>query len=174
VEEIRKHVFVKFHPFSDSLYRIDELNVNKNSILTQIAFITLINYRDKYNSLPSYNDHASIEEFKRIYRSNFQLIKIDEEYDVPEINIDKEDQMISCFAKFCQLSLAPFCTYLGGIIAQEILKFSGLYIPLTQWYHYEIFSAVPCSKNVTLKGNKNDHQIIIFGDEVQQNIEKSK
>jgi ubiquitin-activating enzyme E1 len=33
--------------------------------------------------------------------------------------------------------------FFGGIIAQEIVKFTGKYSPLKQWLHYDIFETLP-------------------------------
>ena len=31
----------------------------------------------------------------------------------------------------------------GGFIAQEIVKFTGKYMPLKQWAHYDCFESLP-------------------------------
>ena len=33
--------------------------------------------------------------------------------------------------------------FLGGIVAQEVVKFTGKYSPLKQWLHYDCFEALP-------------------------------
>jgi ubiquitin-activating enzyme E1 len=33
--------------------------------------------------------------------------------------------------------------FFGGIVAQEIVKFTGKYSPLKQWLHYDIFETLP-------------------------------
>ena len=33
--------------------------------------------------------------------------------------------------------------FFGGIIAQEIVKYTGKYSPLKQWLHYDIFETLP-------------------------------
>jgi ubiquitin-activating enzyme E1 len=36
--------------------------------------------------------------------------------------------------------------FFGGIVAQEIVKFTGKYSPLKQWLHYDIFETLPNDK----------------------------
>jgi len=33
--------------------------------------------------------------------------------------------------------------FLGGVLAQEIVKYTGKYSPLKQWLHYDIFETLP-------------------------------
>jgi ubiquitin-activating enzyme E1 len=33
--------------------------------------------------------------------------------------------------------------FFGGIVAQEIVKYTGKYSPLKQWLHYDIFETLP-------------------------------
>ena len=37
--------------------------------------------------------------------------------------------------------------FFGGIIAQEIVKFTGKYSPLMQFLHFDIFETLPREKN---------------------------
>ena len=46
----------------------------------------------------------------------------------------------SIFSKAC---LSPLAAFFGGVIAQEIVKFTGKYSPLKQWLHYDIFETLP-------------------------------
>jgi ubiquitin-activating enzyme E1 len=41
-----------------------------------------------------------------------------------------EDSIVSKAASFATCSLVPQCAFFGGIIAQEIVKFTGKYTPL--------------------------------------------
>jgi len=56
--------------------------------------------------------------------------------------------------------------FFGGIVAQEVVKFTGKYSPLKQWLHYDFFEALP-DKSVdrTPTGSRYDDQIQIFGRE---------
>jgi ubiquitin-activating enzyme E1 len=38
--------------------------------------------------------------------------------------------------------------FFGGVVAQEIVKFTGKYSPLKQWLHYDIFETLPKGEDV--------------------------
>ena len=68
------------------------------------------------------------------------------------------------------------CGFFGGIIAQEIIKATGKYLPLNQWLIQDFFEAVANIKDNadrTLKNSRYDDQIAIFGNEIQEKIQKS-
>ena len=44
--------------------------------------------------------------------------------------------------KFLNVQLPSICSFLGGFIAQEIIKFTGLYIPLDQWLWIDFFDSI--------------------------------
>lgn len=57
--------------------------------------------------------------------------------------------------------------FFGGIIAQEIVKYTGKYSPLKQWLHFDIEETVPTEAvNRAPTGSRYDDQIKIYGQEV--------
>jgi ubiquitin-activating enzyme E1 len=48
--------------------------------------------------------------------------------------------------------------FFGGIVAQEIVKFTGKYTPLKQWLHFDIYETLPREENIDRKisGNRLD------------------
>jgi len=63
--------------------------------------------------------------------------------------------------------------FLGGFIAQEIVKFTGKYSPLKQWFHYDVFESLPDgSPDRTPMNCRYDDQIKIYGREIQDKISK--
>lgn len=72
-------------------------------------------------------------------------------------------------ALFANTNLSPIASFWGGIVAQEIIKFTGKYTPLRQWLHHEIFEALPENaaelKNNVPKGSRYDDYISIYGEE---------
>lgn len=64
------------------------------------------------------------------------------------------------------------CAMFGGFIAQEIVKFTGKYMPLKQWAHYDCFESLPTEEPITREpmGCRYDDQIKIYGREVQEKL----
>lgn len=83
-----------------------------------------------------------------------------------------DDEVVKVCAMFAQCSIVPQAAFFGGIIAQEIVKYTGKYSPLKQWLHYDIAEAV----DLKLECNREpmncryDDQIKIFGREVQEKL----
>lgn len=78
--------------------------------------------------------------------------------------------------KWSAANIQPVCGFFGGIVAQEIIKTTGKYIPIDQWLiqdFYEIAENVKDDADKTLKNCRYDDQIAIFGNEIQKKIEDS-
>ena len=75
----------------------------------------------------------------------------------------------------CSKYSTSLCIF-GGILAQEIIKATGKYIPISQWLIHDFFEVVENVKedvDRTLKNCRYDDQIAVFGNEIQKKIEKS-
>lgn len=46
-----------------------------------------------------------------------------------------DENLIKNVARYAQTQIYPNCLFWGGIIAQEVVKPTGKYIPLRQWLH---------------------------------------
>jgi ubiquitin-activating enzyme E1 len=72
-------------------------------------------------------------------------------------------------------SISPLSAFFGGIVAQEIVKFTGKYMPLRQWLHYDIFETVSNDeKDRAPRDSRYDDQAAIFGWDVQEKLNKVK
>ena len=54
-----------------------------------------------------------------------------------------DEKIVTQVANFSQCSITSQCAMFGGFIAQEIVKFTGKYMPLKQWAHYDCFESLP-------------------------------
>ena len=64
-------------------------------------------------------------------------------------------------------------SFFGGIVAQEIIKYTGKYSPLQQWFHYDIFQTLPRGPaDRTPMNSRYDDQILVYGREVQEKLTK--
>ena len=81
--------------------------------------------------------------------------------------------------KYLKVQLPSICSFLGGFIAQEIIKFTGLYIPLNQWLWIDFYDSIKYleDKNINLNKKplncKYDEQIAIFGQEIHEKLKNS-
>lgn len=92
-----------------------------------------------------------------------------------------DEQIMEIFARTCQGSLAPICSFVGGTAAQEVLKAcTGTFVPLQQYLFFdavevltpesgedespEAFSAsLPSEKECASRGDKYDGMRAVLG-----------
>ena len=87
-----------------------------------------------------------------------------------------DEKIVMNVARWASANIQPVCAFFGGIIAQEIIKATGIYIPIEQWLIGDFFETVENIKDDadrTLKNCRYDDQIAIFGNEIQKKIEKT-
>lgn len=78
-------------------------------------------------------------------------------------------------AKFAKAEICPMTSYFGGIICQEVVKYTGKFTPLQQWYHFDIFNALPLEKvNTKPMDSRYDDMIAVFGRELQEKLKEQK
>ena len=108
-----------------------------------------------------------LEIVKKIYQKgkDEKLIWID--------NIKWDDKIILNLAKLAKSEISPICSFLGGMAAQEIIKFTGKFTPINQWFWFEFFEILenlPENIDKSLKNSRYDVKIAIFGREMQNKI----
>ena len=54
-----------------------------------------------------------------------------------------DEQLVRNVAAYAKCSITSQAAMFGGFIAQEIVKFTGKYMPLKQWVHYDCFESLP-------------------------------
>ena len=87
-----------------------------------------------------------------------------------------DEKVVLNVARWAAANIPPVCAFFGGILAQEIIKATGKYIPISQWLIHDFFEVVENVKDDvdrTLKNCRYDDQIAVFGNEIQKKIEKS-
>lgn len=83
-------------------------------------------------------------------------------------NMDIEDDVFVKAISYAGRSISPLAAFFGGMVAQEIVKFTGKYTPLKQWLHFDIYESLPREENINraTTGGRYDDQIAIYGQDV--------
>jgi len=91
-----------------------------------------------------------------------------------EFNCEEIDaKVFSNAIRYAKCSISPMAAFFGGIIAQEIVKYTGKYSPLKQWLHFDIYETLPREAvNTAPLNSRYDDQIYIYGQEVQEKLKK--
>jgi len=160
-----------YHPLACS-------DVTKNG-RAELLYMALSGVHDFYLqnncSLPEINNMEQakliVENVRIMYNTakekNFPCYQDIQEFD---------EKVVLNVARWSAAHIAPVCAFFGGIIAQEIIKSTGKYIPIDQWLIYDFFETVEnLGDNIdrTLKNCRYDDQIAIFGNEIQKKIQES-
>ena len=150
-------------------------------------FLAIGKYLNKNKNLPELNNTQEAKEITKIANDLFlkiknhdkeMNIKYDDDYSEEEIRKFDEKEVINII-KICRAEIAPMCSFIGGLISQEIIKTTGKYEPIEQWkfYDFSFIKSIEGEKGVkeeelfisNLK-SRYDEQIAIFGNKFQNKI----
>jgi ubiquitin-activating enzyme E1 len=104
---------------------------------------------DKY---PSDNDADRAETLK-LTNARLEELKASGGHQV-----ELEAEVFNKAVSWAGSSISPMSAFFGGIVAQEIVKFTGKYTPLKQWLHFDIYETLPREADVDRKltGTRHD------------------
>lgn len=162
---------------------LDNDKPNTNEII-HIGILGLCKFYGKYNMLPQLNNDKHSKELIEISREILNEKENKKEFWIDGIRNEFEnfdelfDKTIRDLSLWSRAEISPITSFLGGIMAQEIVKFTGKYIPIKQWLRCNFCEIlenlnINPSVNRTLKGNRYDDQIAIFGNEIQKKLENT-
>ncbi|SBS98378.1 ubiquitin-activating enzyme E1, putative (Uba1) [Plasmodium ovale curtisi] len=123
------------------------------------------------NVLPeNYEEDA----FEKIYSYAVELNEKDKEEKKPFSVEEIKKDVVFNVSKYCKSHLAPIASFFGGLLAQEIIKFTGKYMPIYQLLYLDFFECISMEeidKNEIKKQNcKNDNVITVFGKSFQKKL----
>lgn len=79
-----------------------------------------------------------------------------------------DESVVKQMAQFAAVELQPLSAFLGGLIAQEVVKGTGKYSPLNQWLHLDFFEMLPDNRppahDIAPKGCRYDNLIRVYGE----------
>ena len=82
-----------------------------------------------------------------------------------------DESIVRKVAAYSTCSITSLCAMFGGFVAQEIVKYTGKYMPLKQWAHFDCFETLPEGDvNREPMNCRYDDQIRIFGRDVQEKL----
>ena len=180
VEEYIHPIEMNYKTFEETLMNppdnMMKFDYSKNKIgrkqLLHSVFINLQRFYDKKGGLPKLNNEEESEElFNQIFEFNRTVKDNDFFKDLPELN-EQNKNFIKDAIKFSKAQHPSFCSFLGGFVAQEAIKFTGLYNPLNQWFWIDIYdeTIIKLSNsgigiNRTILNSRYDDLISIYGQE---------
>ena len=169
------------NPLSDKEMIDADLDWENMTKPYQLHFIfkQVLEYFNANKRLPGLLDQTDATNFEALCDQKLEMLKsrMKEEGNNsnPSLNIEslpaKLAKRIALFGR-CQLS--PFSSFWGGIAAQEIVKHTGKYTPIRQWFYYDTFNFVfPEEDNLVHEIDENSRyrdQIALFGRALQEQL----
>lgn len=133
------------------------------------------------NSFPELNNKEDAEKFFQIAKKILIEKENDKAYWVQGLREEIENfdmffyKIIIGMSVWAKAQISPIASFLGGLISQTIIKYTGKFKPTKQWFWFnfnEIVENIDINSERTLKGTKYDDQIAIFGNDIQKKLEE--
>ena len=99
-----------------------------------------------------YPDTSNVAECLGMAKAKLEALK-KENGDNVQANCEIEEPVFTKAVQWAGCSISPMAAFFGGIMAQEIVKFTGKYSPMKQWLHFDIYETLPREENVDRKTN---------------------
>lgn len=162
-------------PIPEGKHELDTADYTKQPDQLHIILNGVFAFYRKHKSLPHLNDEKHADELvalvKEINEKNKKTMEIEGLVKLNEVN----ENLAKNVARFAQAQISPCASFWGGVVAQEIVKFTGKFGPLHQWLHYDSFESLPEGDlNRNLLKSRYDDMIAIYGKEVLNKLQTLK
>jgi ubiquitin-activating enzyme E1 len=178
VEEFYYPVHMSYKTFEENLMNpIDNImtfdySINKKGRkqLLHALIIQIQKFYDTHGELPKLNNEEDAEElYNQILEFSNKVKEINFFKNLPQLN----KNLLKDLIKFSRTQHPSLCSFLGGFVAQEAIKYTGLYCPLNQWFWIDIYDETMVNlsnANREIKNSRYDDLISIYGQEIVEKL----
>lgn len=151
---------------------------NPRKKLCHLGYLALMEYGTKFGTFPDQLNkqqaqvlvdiaHEIADRHKKMVENGRKDVLVFDEVD---------EDYIRNLALFSKCQIAPFCAFLAGIISLELVKFTGKFIPLQDYFHMDTFECLPQEEGIKKDplGSRYDDQVVVFGKEAQEALQRLK
>ena len=183
VTQIKNSEEIKFRKLEASLltpipqgkYELDTADYTKYPDQLHAILNGLFHYFKKHHSLPSLNNEKDAQELveivKELNEKNLKIMDIEGLVKLQTV----DEKLVKNVAYFAKAQISPCASFWGGVVAQEVVKFTGKFGPLNQWLHYECFESLPDENvNRDVLNTRYDDLISIYGRETFNKLQSLK
>lgn len=173
--EVKVHKTFKYKSFQESLAEppiiMGYMDFTKFGRAEQlhVARLALYKFQEENKQLPALHNGEDANKIVEIAKG----ILANKEC---SLQLELEEDVIKKVALYCRAELTAIGSIFGGVLAQEIVKYTGKYTPIDQWFHFDAFELlsekVPADAAPT--GSRYDHQISVFGAAFQEKLMAQK
>lgn len=140
----------------------------------------VLEWFNAHKRLPALLDETDAKNFDALCNQKLDMLKSKMKEEGENKNpADQIESLPANLAKrialFGRCNLTPFCSFWGGIVAQEIVKYTGKFNPIRPWFYYDTFTFVlPEEDTIQRKVIENSRyrdQIALIGEEAHKKLE---
>lgn len=136
-----------------------------------LSLLAIFEFYKHYKMLPQINDENDANILLSIVEKIVGRIKKDD----PGRNIEINSKIVKNVSYFARTQITTNSSFIGGIVGQEIIKYTGKFSPLFQFLHFDSFETLPehpVKKSLT--GSRYDDFVSIYGDTALESLQKKK
>merc|ERR1712137_911200 len=141
----------------------------KDLIQRHVAFLALHEFRKQFDRLPAPYNQADADNLLKCAQTVNDEFKFTEKLD---------EELLQKFSFTAMGNISPMAAFLGGVVAQEVLKAcTGKFTPIQQFLYFDAIEALPenvTEATCTLSKSRYDGQIAVFGDELNNLVHSQK
>jgi ubiquitin-activating enzyme E1 len=169
VTQVKRPVTVRFEPLEQQLVHpallphMDSSRAGTDAVAQlHIAQLALFEFAEKSGGLPRLHSDEDAKQCVALAQDVLRAHKAVQ----GAVTVEAVDaKVVTNMALFARAELTGLCAFLGGIVAQEVIKVPGKFSPIRQWFHHDQFQLVPngVPPDAAPQKSRYDHQIAIFG-----------
>ena len=162
-------------PIPQGKHELDTADYTKCPDQLHVILNGIFQYQKIHHALPNLNNEKDADELvsivKEVNEKNKKSMDIEGLIKVEAV----DEKLVKNVAYFARAQISPCASFWGGVVAQEVVKFTGKFGPLHQWLHYDCLESLPEGNvNRTLTNTRYDDVIAIYGRETFDKLQNLK
>jgi len=144
-----------------------------------LALQGLWKFEEAHGRAPRPNDEGDAAEVLRLTQARNAELKALGDPEAALALEEVEESVVTSLALFADVDFQPLAAFFGGVVAQEVVKFTGKYQPLKQWLHLDAFEALPATRpsaaETAPQNTRYDDLVALYGKSfVQERIANAR
>ena len=159
------------------IFNVDEKLKRPEIELIFLSFKAIFEFLDESKRLPKLNCTKEAEIIVQKTKKLFEEVKRENNLRYKELK-DFDENIPFNMSLYSSCEIPCVTSFLGGIIAQEIIKTTGKYIPINQWQIFNFLEYLPNdnlrNRDKKLSINRYTEQTAIFGEKIINELQNQK
>ncbi|CAH1403946.1 unnamed protein product [Nezara viridula] len=170
VQQVKMPKVLQFKSYSEALkspeFIFTDFGKFDHPQQLHVAFKAVESYKKEFGKLPSPWDNKNALDFVNCCKSVLSDLSLD---------VELNEKLMEQFAKTCSGNMNPIDAFIGGVVAQEVMKAcSGKFHPIFQWLYFDSIELLPnedlAPNDCAPTNSRYDGQVAIFGTEFQKTL----